>query len=321
MINFNCSILLIFSFFSNFCFSQDDRFINKYELQLEDELMEYVILGDTSRGKLPCLVYCTGSLAHPLFIEMNQRLNSTLPFDYKKTSEDCYIAVLSKKSVPIVAKKNKLNDKYIFIDSLTQKAPKGFSNYNNLEFYVKANYLMIDQLAKYDFIGNNILIVGHSAGARVAAKVSVQNNKVSKLAYLSCEPLGRYYEKLKSCKTKSDIDQALSRWQFICHSRYDTSNQSGDSNITWFSNSENIIDDLLLLNMPIYAAYGTKDKKSDGMILIAYEFYRNNKKNLTFQPYDNLDHSFFLVNDNGTVNYKEYRFDQVMDDILTWWLK
>ncbi len=311
----------VLAVFGNLLYGQDDSLFHRYQLQVENYSIEYVIFGDINKGKLPAFVYCTGSLAYPLFIDTGKKLESTLPFDINKVTKNFHLIVLSKNAIPVIAKENDLNNEFLYVDNITKKIPEDFFNSNTLDFYTKANSLMVDQIAKLEFINkNSILIVGHSAGARVATKVAGQNHNISGLAYLSCEPLGRYYEKLRSCKNKEDIEKSLINWKKICNTRYVPPNGlSSDSNYTWFSNSENIIDDLLLLNIPIYAAYGTKDPKSEGMILIPYEFYKHNKNNLKFMPYDDMDHSFFGVNNDGSINYEKNNFDKIIQDILIWW--
>lgn len=91
--------------------------------------------------------------------------------------------------------------------------------------------------------------------------------------------------------------------------------------LAWKSCSEPIINDWLSFDKPIYLAYGTNDITSDLCDLIPLFFIREKKENLTYKRYLNLEHNFFEVDNEGSVNHEKPRWKDVMNDFLIWSLK
>ena len=48
------------------------------------------------------------------------------------------------------------------------------------------------------------------------------------------------------------------------------------------------------------------------------EAIREKKKNILFNSYLNLEHNYFPINKNGTVNQEIYNWDKIASDWLNW---
>ncbi len=319
-------ILSCFCCFFVFALKSQSSYIHPMNYDKDGLSNEYVILGDTSQVR-PLIVYCMGSLPIPLFRKEGDNEVSFIPFYYPAFKEKYHIAIVSKKGIPIVAKREELNEKEWFVDPQTKQLSTDFTQNNNLTYYTDLHNRIINELSQKSFVDTaGVLIVGHSAGARVAARVASTNAHVSHLAYLSCEPQGRFYQILREKSLQSEnrseaILSLLDYWKSINANYLDKDMGEGDSPMTWHSNSINVVPDLLVLDMPVLAAHGTHDSASEGMIVIPYEFARYHKNNLTYLPYENLDHSYYFVDKNGKVDYDRYYFHKIIENVIDWWQK
>lgn len=295
------------------------------QVDMEDLVVDYALFGDTTQ-QLPLMLYCTGSLPYPLFISQGADTYSTLPFSFPNYAQRCHILVVSKPGIPLVAEASQLNEQQLFVDPSTGKPPRVYLDRNHLEYMTELNLIAIETVAQSPWVAEEpMLISGHSAGARIATMVMRNTSIATHLGYMSCEPTGRFYEMLRlSAQSKERPDRAvmdqLAYWKEIIQDP-EGGQDLPDPHFTTFTNSLNMIGELFELERPIWAAYGTADVKTEGMLAIPYEFIRAGKENLTFVPYAHGDHSFFEVGENGQPNYNAYHFEHVFQDMLAWWLE
>lgn len=287
---------------------------------------EALLYGDTTQQR-PLLVYCTGSMPVPLFLEVEGKSYSSLPFRYEELIGRCHILVLSKFAIPLVAGQESVDQFQAYTDKGSGKPPAAYLRSNTLGNYTEAHLALLDLLRGKAWIdGERVLVAGHSAGARLAAKVAAQSEEVSHLAYLSAEPRGRIVEMLRlepgrSASPGASLLEWLDFWRDVNRQSEQVELPEGDSYATWHSNSEDVLDDLLGLDIPVFAAMGMADPKAAGMVAIPCEFIRAGKENLSFVPYEGLEHSFFEVDAAGRVNYEAYHWPAVVADVLDWWLE
>jgi hypothetical protein len=287
---------------------------------------EYVLIGDTAQ-KRPLLVYCTGSLAVPLFESENEQVYCSLPFNYKNYVEQFHVLVISKVGIPVLAKTEELDRNHVFIDPETKLPPKSYLTTNAVGHYVALHKQVLQSVRNRPWVDDeHMMVLGHSGGARLAAKVAGEVPGFTHLGYLSAEPQGRMLEMLlqeprRSQDRSATLMEWLDFWKEVNANAEKTKEPQGDSYATWFTNSENVVDDLLELEIPVFAAMGTADRKAEGMVVIPYEFIRHGKENLTFLPYEGLEHSFFTVTPEGRIDYEKYHFGEVFQDAVDWWLQ
>ncbi len=114
------------------------------------------------------------------------------------------------------------------------------------------------------------------------------------------------------------LRQLYNTWQQISAASEDAKQSWGDSYPTWFSFSDNLIDDLLGLDIPILLTYGTADLSCKLCDLVYFEFIKAQKKNLSHRPYYGLDHNFFGVDENGKTDHENFNWDRVIADVFSW---
>jgi len=167
-------------------------------------------------------------------------------------------------------------------------------------------------------------------GARVVVKAATINKQITHVAYLSGNPLGRIDESIRrerqavllGAKSEEEANESIQaiykKWASIHQDKLNLNTDEGDSNYTWSSFSENTIDDLLSIDVPVFVGYGTRDITARYCDLLPLDFISHQKTNLTHKPYLGYDHSFFKVELNGKVDYESGIFDQVVEDVLEW---
>lgn len=317
---------LVLSVLLNSCFAQKPRIegVNPGKISWENFENEYLVIGDTTQQK-PLLFYCTGSLSVPLFLTQDGQEYCTLPFTYSDYTERFHIVVVSKPGVPLFVETSQVNQRTEYLDPKTGQISADFTRHNRLDYAAALQAELLSRLVQRSWVDREqVLVVGHSAGARLAAKVGTAG-PASHLAYLSCEPQGRFYEilRLETSRAANPAETALAQletWKQVVAQQKENQQPAGDSYASTFTNSENVVDDLLATDRPVFAAYGTADRKAEGMLILPYAFIRAGKENLTFVPYLGGEHSFFEVGADGRPDYEDYHFDEVMADIIAWWL-
>ena len=75
------------------------------------------------------------------------------------------------------------------------------------------------------------------------------------------------------------------------------------------------------LNIPVLISYGTKDWSVSFNDLFQMEAIREKKENFLFSSYLNLEHNYFPMNENGTVNQEVYNWDKIAGDWMQWLVK
>lgn len=290
------------------------------------EEVPYLFLSESLSPK-PVLLFIMGSMpSPPLVIDAKGDTVSSLPFDYTQYTDRFQVVVVSKQCIPLVVSYKKLDKRNVFVDPETKFIPECFLQGNAASDEVDRHLAVIRALqGKSSVQPNKILVVGHSAGARIATQVAAASTAVSHLAYLSSEPRGRYYEIMQRAATQSTSDtlaltKVLTEWQNTVDNRENRDAKYGDSYRTTFSHSTDMIPVLLGLKQPIYAAWGANDTKAAGMMAIPYEFIRAGKTNLTYRIFPEMEHNFFRTNESGGIDVEHYFFPAVFDTIVNWFL-
>jgi pimeloyl-ACP methyl ester carboxylesterase len=329
--------LLLFISFTSTLFSQDlpdDRLLEMgFEhstIQMSDGLSIEYIATAFDESQKGTIFYSTGSLATPLFIQVDSLLYGTVPFSFRAFQEDYQFVILSKPGVSIIESKEYLNNQHVAVDA-SGNFRKAYLERNHLDYYVEATNILIQHFAaKAKSKGRQYVVMGHSQGARVAAKVAISNSNITHLVYLSGNPLGRFDQMIREKReanllgqisdeqAQQEIEALYERWAAINADKESLDGKNGDSNKTWVSFSEYTVDDLLSLDIPIRVAYGTRDIVSRYCDLLPIHFIQNGKTNLSLKAYPGYDHSFFKLQSDGRINYDDFIFEQVIQECIEW---
>lgn len=82
--------------------------------------------------------------------------------------------------------------------------------------------------------------------------------------------------------------------------------------------SKPVDKELWALRMPILVSYASKDVSSPYCDLLQINAIRDKKSNIHFRCYTGLEHNFFGMNPDGSVNYDNYNWYQVGGDWARW---
>ncbi len=335
------TITLISLILSNFAFSQEqegkllENRVILFQLEEEEDTIEFVVVDTTLQEKKPLFLWCQGSLPLPLFGEIEDYGfyffgGGITNLNEEKIKESYHIVVISMPKTPILARKENLNNSYQYIPD--KNNPRTF-----LPAYVKADYLqnyvdrankVLSYLGQKDWVDPQKLVVaGHSQGSKVATKIATSNSAVTHLGLFSTNPFGRIDQFTRQARLDAQVgkiswekaDSMMNeQYAFFRQTNHTDSIKANPSLKAWKSFSETFYDDWLTLDIPIYLAYGTEDRIADLCDLVPLFFIQANKSNLTLKRYIGLEHNFFEVEEDGQVNQEKGHWKTVMGAFLDW---
>jgi hypothetical protein len=211
--------------------------------------------------------------------------------------------------------------------------PKSYFENQTLEYRSnQADLVLKDLLKKQGKPFDRIIVLGHSEGSDVVAKLGTINEKITHFGYWSGGGNTQFMDfvtfirkdvdkgDLTEEQAKAKIDSLFSSLRDIMANPDATDKfWEGDDNSykRWSHFSEPPVDNLLQIEKPIYVAIGTKDQAValESAYLIPIEFIRHRKDNLTFKVYPDLDHGFGKELENG--EYEDH-WNEVFEDFLSW---
>jgi len=264
--------------------------------------LESLLVGNKT-GK-PLIIFLTGSGNYPLSVHASDS-NYYYLFDpgiIADTAKYNYLFV-SKPHIPAIVEMDKIDpkSKYYTFNEDNELFAK-FSNKNTIEYY-KENLPGLIKNAKKQLSPNQIILMGHSQGARIVAEM-VDSKEIDKFIYLSASPLGRLfyagvdsvaYDKIVETKTP-DLELKESFEQ-------------GDSYQTWRSFSYSPIISISTTKKPFMIIYGDEDKSCIQCDLFKSLRWKNPK--IFVKRYKGLNHVFSDSN-------RKSHWDLISSDIDSW---
>lgn len=319
--------LLISSLLS---FGQHDTVLKSYKhhsIILKNDTINYHTYSRRGVDSINTLfLYIQGSSAKPLYqikkVERGISIKTTVPFDFATIPDNYLFVVISRKGFPFS----------IDVDK-PFPIPKSYFENQTLEYRSNQADVVINDLDnKYNKQINKIIVLGHSEGSDVAAKLGTINKKITHFGYWSGGGNTQFIDFVTFIRKNVDkgtltekqaqvkIDSLFNDLRDIMSNPNATDKfwQGNDNSYKrWSHFSEPPVEDLLQIDKPIYAAIGTKDQAVtlESAYLIPVEFIRNKKDNLTFKVYPDLDHGFEKELENG--KFKDY-WNDVFQDFLNW---
>ncbi len=295
-----------------------------YSIETKNDTINYHVY---SKGKITSkkniLLFIHGSNSKPFYSffkkDGKKYRGSTMPFDLQMIPEDYAFVIVSKKGVVFCHDKD---EEYQIPDSY----------YSGLSLQYRANQIhnVINDITKRLLTKpNKIVVVGHSEGSDVVAKLGTINNKITHIGFWSGGGNSQWYDfplfvrkdvlsgKITEEEGIQKIDSLLSKYKDIMKNKDDLKKTwYGHPYKRWYHFSESPIENLIQIDIPLYVAMGSKDTSVpiESTYLILVEFIRKGKENLTFKVYPNLNHSFQKVGKNTF----ERHWDNVFTDFLIW---
>jgi esterase/lipase len=339
-------ILIIFTSIPLLAFGQfNSKHIDEFQhktIIINNDTIKYHIYSKGKIGdKSKILFFFQGSGPKPLFQKgtfidtlkvnvdgeiKNEIKNSTwfgtsVPINLDKIPEEFLFVVISKKGVPFLDIDNKFKPNQLYYEN------------EGLNYRVwQGDKVIKDITKKLLKKPEKIVILGHSEGSDVVAKLGYTNKKVTHIGYWAGGANTQYYEyalMIQKSVLKGDITQeeGLKEIDSLFAEIKNIQNEPKNTSKKWWGNTyrrwsqftEPPIDNLLKIEKPIYIAVGAKDKSVpfESSLLIPIEFIRHNKNNLTFKMFPNYNHSFAI--EPKTENEKIVReFMNVFEDFMRW---
>lgn len=281
--------------------------------------------GDELKSK-PLFFFCQGSMPIPLLI-MDGAVNyPSFPFDTKALSEKYHLAIVGKPGIPLIAQVQELQSDFSFLDSISHQPPVKYIENNQLDYYIKRNVSVIKFLSKQKYIDKNqVIVAGHSQGARIAFEMALKSKRITHLIYASGNPCGQIMSMISQSRqreypfdTTNLTENNFKDFEAIVLNPNDTSKATDDSFKSIYSFSKSSLSSFPKLKIPVYICYGTLDPVTPFNDLLRTEIIRHKKNNFTFKTYVGLDHNYFGVNETGETDYENFNWDHVANDWLNW---
>jgi esterase/lipase len=325
-IKFSMFFLLIY-FYS---FSQNEN--TKYE-QIGFKMEKIVTKKDTiyflyKKAKTslpkPTIIFLQGSKPLPIVFYSEKKIGTILPFKIDKYETKFNFVIIARKGIPLVGNYEKDSNGYV---DLKGNIPIDYIKNDNLYYRTFQAKKVLNNIYKKDWCKkDSIFVIGHSEGYRVAAKLSENNNKISKLICLSADPFNRTIEDLAKqrleCFYQNNDSTYQSSIETINKEHFDLCKSKVNKNdfnlYNWLSYNKNFIyKSFEKFKNPLLVVYGTDDINSFHNDLLPYIL---NKKNIYLKAYSDLDHNFFRqeYDKDGNPTEKTYLWDQVFDDVIKW---
>lgn len=300
-----------------------------FSIEGEKDTIEFIKVGKDTTKVRPTIIFLQGSLPIPLIFDLTTYQHINLPFDYRSIIEQYNLIVISMPNTPLVVGLDHLNQQYCYVPDTAK--PNIFSQAylkgNFLQNYVDRTQLVIKHLKDEAWVQNDeLILIGHSQGAKIATVLASENERVSNVALLGFNAFGRYDELIRKERNKleskgisgeeykTNLRKHYEKWMKINEKPDDF--QLGHR--AWTSFSIDYLPYLLEIEVPIFVGYGTKDPIAANCDLIPIHFIQNGKTNLSLKPYVGLEHNFFEVSDGGIDRKNGAHFTEVIQDVLSW---
>jgi hypothetical protein len=274
--------------------------------------------------KKPIFLFLQGSQPIPLIIVYDSiHTFPVFPFKLDSLLDNYHVAIIGKPFVPLIVAQKELTSNMNFIDPKTSEPPFGYIQRNHLDYYVGRNKAVINYLQQLPWVSKSKLVVaGHSEGSTIAAKLATVSTSVTQLIYLSGNPFGRIMSMIERSRRQESDSTSLAEdefnyWEEIVKTPTKMDTQ-GDTFKATYGFSLPPFDNLIKLKIPVYIVYGTKDFSSTYNDYLRVETIRQKLSNFTFKAYIGLEHNFFPVDKNGSINYEIDGWDKVGLDIYRW---
>jgi len=333
--------LIPFVVFGQFNPKHIDEFQHKSIIVKNDTIRYHIYSKGKVEDKSKILVFFHGSGPKSLFqkgtiidtlkitvdgelkneIKKSTWFGTTVPINLEKIPDDYIFVVISKKGVPFldVDKTHKAGDLYFANEGLNYRVWQGDKVINDIT-------------KKWLKKPEKIVILGHSEGSDVVAKLGHINKRVTHIGYLAGGANTQYYEfavMLQKSVQKGEMSQEEAIQELdslfleIKNIQKDPNNTEkqwwGNTYRRWAQFTEPPIDNLLKINIPLFIAVGAKDESVpfESSLLIPIEFIRHKKNNLTFKMYPHYDHSFAIQPKNENEDWS-WEFMNVFEEFMIW---
>lgn len=329
-------ILIFWLLHSSYLFAQEisPEKLGFTEVVLKDKNLgdiHYYITKCGEKENKPVLLYLDGSGAYPLFQYTERGLGSSVPFDFKKISEEYHLVIISKPGVP-------------FCDSVKMSdygypeypVPEEYKKRLSLEWRSKSASKVIADVKRKNKIKNNkIAVLGISEGFQVAAHLASTNKSVTHLLIFVGNGLTQFFDFLLQNRidaqlskiTLEESQQEVDSLYTIIRDIYQNPNATdkewyGHTYLRWSSFCNfNPTEAILSLNIPVYIVAAANDRNTSvlGTDYLYLESIRKNKNNISYHVYP-YDHSLneYVLDKEGQITGVKPHLQEILQQSLDW---
>lgn len=238
------------------------------------------------------MLYLQGSGPVPLYFGETDRPGSSLMFDAEDFADYHYV-VISKPGVPF------------FAASKEQSNPT-YQKRTSLECRVSDVICVLDFLRAKKWVGENVLLMGHSEGADVAPWVAAKSPVVTRLVTLAPGGLSQMLEltllerkkaergEVTQAEAQAEIDAMNAQFRQIFADPTNWEKQwYGHSYLRWSTFVRPAMEAYVKLDIPVLMIAGLHDQNTpcESAEAVELEFIRLGKENLTLERWP-MDHYF-----------------------------
>ncbi len=174
-----------------------------------------------------------------------------------------------------------------------------------------------------------IIVYGHSEGAVIGAALASKNKHITNLGFWSGNVLNNFYEfslfnrieaikgQLSDSLAHENIMGIINWYQSVIENPNSIElDHFGFTNKRWSTYEKPPIEDLLAIDIPIFAVFGTKDESTpiETAYLLPVQFMQKRKSNLTFEVCLNCNHSYIQNDGTNEIN----RWDEIFEKFIKW---
>lgn len=288
----------------------DTIFYHSYSTSKLDSVTRVVLYIQGSGGK-PIFQLVRDSFGYNIF--------SSVPFDLNAFDRTTALILVSKKGIPFCVEGK---EDYI--------APRSYFENEKLDYRVFQNNLVINDLVEKIPNLKKCILLGHSEGSDVAAKLCTVNKSITHLGYWSGGGNSQFYDfPLFISKEMSSgaitQEEGLKQYESLIEQYKLMLSEKDSIDKQWYGNSftrwayfnDPPIESLVKIDIPIYLVMGVSDNAVpfESAMLIPVEFARLRKDNLTHRFLPHLDHGFYEHKENGEVIF---HWDSIFQEFLNW---
>lgn len=308
-----------------------------FQLRQKSETIDFMVMDTVLTEKKPVFLWCQGSLPYPLYIQDSSGtlylFGGGVPnFDLAEIRKNYHLVVISMPETPFIAQLNELSQGYWYAPGPEHANPTtDFVKADYLDHYVERAQAVLRFLVKQKWVDRSELIVaGHSQGAKVAVQIAVRERSVTKLGVFGGNPFGRVDQMIR--QARKDAESGKISWEEADRrmqeevAQYERANDPSELEndpglLAWKTFSLPFMEQLAELEIPVYMVYGTADVVADLCDLAPLYAIRAGKKNLTCVRRIGEEHNFFPVDENGQPDHENGKWGEVMDGFVAWTLE
>lgn len=288
----------------------------------ETDTVTYYLKNYHTQKPTKLIVFIQGTDANPIFTykmkEGNPVYYRWFVDDYKNIDSSSTFAIIPKPGMEGIYKEDKIS------------VPKKYHENNYKAYRVNQIHQAIEHISvnHMDSI-DKIIVYGHSEGAAIASALALKNNKITHLGFWSGNVLNNFYEfslfnRIASLKGQMSDSLAhenimgIMAWykDVIDNPNSTELDHFGFTNKRWSTYEKPPIEELLEINIPIYAMFATEDESTpiETAYLIPIQFMKKRKDNLTFEVCMNCNHSYISKNGEKEIS----NWDEIFKDFINW---